>query len=152
MADQGKAANLECHCRATLHWKDKFLALLGETSDVNKSAKLASVSPARIFEARREEKGFSDEWDRALKEGYASLEMELLRRLREGDFTTLSDAKYDFTNAVRLLSSYREFHAKHRPERSTVSSAEIRAAIDAKIKDLRLQVMREKLRTAKGEE
>lgn len=124
-------------------WKSNFIRNLVETSSVTKSAALLDVSLQEVVEARRYDEDFDREWDYALNQGYAELEWEILRRLKEGDFATATEAKYDFTNAIRSLNSRREFSAKHQSERRIVSAAEVKAAIDAKIEDLRLRVARE---------
>ncbi len=77
-------------------------------------------------------------------EGYAHLEMEVLRRLRAGDNTTESKEKYDFANAIRLLNAHRENAARAQAEQRNVGAAEIRASIDRKVESIRLQIQREK--------
>ncbi|KWV91236.1 hypothetical protein [Erythrobacter sp. YT30] len=133
-------------------WKSKFIRNLVETSSVTKSAALLKVSLQEVVDARRNDTEFEREWEYALDEGYAELEWEILRRLKEGDFATATEAKYDFTNAIRFLISRREFSAKHQSERRIVSAAEVRAAIDTKIEDLRLRVARENAKVGPVEE
>lgn len=127
-----------------LEWKTRFLAYLSESSNVSASATLSGTNTSEVYQTRRNDAEFAQAWDCALSDGYAHLEMELVRRLREGDATTSSETKYDFTNAIRLLNSYRDFSSKDSASKRVVSPAEVRAAIDAKIADLKLKVEHEK--------
>lgn len=125
-------------------WRDLFLDLLAETSNVSESARRAGIHPSRAYRIRREEPEFARQWLGALWEGYTHLEMEVLRRLREGDMTTGENAKYDFANAIRLLSAHRDSAARAQADQRNVSAAEIRASIDRKVEAIRLQLQREK--------
>ncbi len=58
--------------------KEKFLVELALTSNVSKSAREAGLDTFRIYAARKAFKGFRDAWQRALSEGYARLEANLL--------------------------------------------------------------------------
>lgn len=125
------------------HWRKEFLAKLAESSNVSAAARGVNIDPSRAYRARREEPDFARGWLAALWEGYLHLEMELLRRLREGDQQVVSGEKYDFANAVRLLTIHRDNVAKVQTAHRTVSAAEIRASIDRKIEDLQLKIKRE---------
>ena len=79
------------------------------------------------------------------------LEMEVLRRLREGDMMTESKDKYDFANAIRLLAVHRDNAARAEAVERNVSAAEVRASIDRKVEAIRERVRLEKRRKrAKG--
>jgi hypothetical protein len=131
------------------HWRGLFLDHLAESSNVSESARIAEVNPSRAYKVRREEPVFAREWLAALWEGYVHLEMEVLRRLREGDQQTSSCDKYDFANAIRLLSAHRENAVRAQAEQRNVSAAEVRASIDRKVEAIRQQVRLEKQRATK---
>lgn len=117
--------------RLTRHWRDLFLDILAETSNVSEAARIAKINPRRAYKIRREEPEFANKWRDALLEGYEHLEMETLHRLRKG--TKSGDPKFDITNALRLLMMHRETVARERARRSFSSEAEVRAGIEAKI-------------------
>ena len=83
------------------HWRGLFLDVLAESSNVSESARRAGINPSRAYKVRREEPEFARAWLAALYEGYIHLEMEVVRRLREGDMQTENKDKYDFANAIR---------------------------------------------------
>ena len=128
------------------HWRGKFLDYLAESSNVSKSARKAGINTSRAYKVRREEPEFARNWLAALYEGYLHLEFEVLRRLREGDQQTASSEKYDFANAIRLLSAHRDTAARAQAEQRNVSAAEVRASIDRKVEAIRLQVKQERER------
>ena len=116
-------------------WRHTFLAVLAETSNVTRSAEAARVSAARAYKMRREDPEFRRAWQAALCEGFDHLEMELLRRLREGDFTAADGSKYDFANALRILAAHRGAadgqRAREDDEDENMVFASIRAKIEA---------------------
>lgn len=124
------------------HWRGLFLDYLAESSNVTESAKKAGINPSRAYKIRREEPEFARAWLDALWEGYSHLEMEVLRRLREGDQSTENADKYDFANAIRLLNAHRDNAARAQAEQRNVSAAEVRASIDRKVEAIREQVRR----------
>ncbi|MBV7258397.1 hypothetical protein KCG46_02265 [Erythrobacter sp. WH158] len=128
------------------HWRSLFLDYLAESSNVSESARKANINPSRAYKVRREEPEFARQWLAALWEGYIHLEMEVLRRLREGDQQTEDSDKYDFANAIRLLNVHRENAIRAQAEQRNVSAAEIRASIDRKVERIRLKVKAEKQR------
>ena len=126
------------------HWRGLFLDYLAETSNVSEAARRTGINPSRAYKIRREEPDFAKQWLAALWEGYTHLEMEVLRRLREGDLVTDGGEKYDFANAIRLLTAHRDNAAKAQAAQRNISAAEVRASIDRKVEEIRLRVMREK--------
>ena len=126
------------------HWRGLFLDFLAESSNVSESARRAGINPSRAYKVRREEPEFARAWLAALYEGYVHLEMEVIRRLREGDMQTAEADKYDFANAIRLLAAHRETAARAQAAQRNVSAAEVRASIDRKVEAIRLQVQRER--------
>lgn len=126
--------------------RSKFLDHLAESSNVTKSAEHAGVSSSQAYKLRREDPEFARQWLAALWEGYVHLEMEVVRRLREGDQQTDAAEKYDFANAIRLLSAHRDNAARAHAAQRNVSAAEVRASIDRKVEAIRAQVRNEKQR------
>ncbi len=122
-------------------WRDRFLEALAQSSNVTKSAEAAGIDTSSAYRARTSEPEFARRWMDALWEGYEHLEMEVLRRLREGKLQTDDGDKYDFAAAIRLLSAHRENAAKAQAARRNVSATEIRASIDRKVEEIRQRVM-----------
>lgn len=130
----------------TRHWQKHFLDHLAQSSNVTESAKIAGINPSRAYLVRRQDPAFARAWLAALWEGYLHLELEVVRRLREGDMQTANSDKYDFANAIRLLAAHRDTAARAQAEQRNVSAAEVRASIDRKVEAIRAQVQREKRR------
>jgi hypothetical protein len=134
------------------NWRRLFLDHLAESSNVTASAEKAGISVSRAYKVRREETEFAHQWRTALAEGYLHLEMEVVRRLRAGDFKTADDGKFDFANAIRLLAAHRDSAARGASEVRDVSAEEVRASIDRKIEDIRRRIARQKAAAeARGE-
>jgi len=126
------------------HWRTRFLDHLAETSNVTRAAAQAGIEISRVYRLRRAQPDFARQWQAALAEGYAHLEMEVLRRLREGDFKTDDGEKFDFANAIRLLAAHRDSAAASQPHERNVSPAEVRASIDRKIDEIRRRMSKAK--------
>lgn len=125
-------------------WRATFLDHLAESSNVTASAATAGISPSRAYKIRREDPEFARQWLVALAEGYLHLEMDVVRRLREGDFRIADDGKFDFANAIRLLAAHRDTAARGASAVRDVTPAEVRASIDRKIEDIRKRIARQK--------
>jgi hypothetical protein len=158
MARSGKRQiKIPAHIKAqqpkalTRHWQKHFLDHLAESSNVTASAKVAGVPPSRAYLLRRQDPDFARQWLFALAEGYLHLEMEVLRRLREGDQKAGESDKYDFANAIRLLNAHRDNAARAQAEQRNVSAAEVRASIDRKVEALRIRIKQERAREASAE-
>lgn len=123
---------------------EAFLIHLAESSNVTRSATNAGLHPSAIYHKRRQDPAFARKWLSALYEGYLHLEMEVVRRLREGEMQGRNKDKYDFANAIRLLTVHRENAARAQAEQRNVDAAAVRASIDRKIEDIRQQVQLEK--------
>ncbi|MEQ5788311.1 hypothetical protein J3454_10440 [Erythrobacter sp. NFXS35] len=119
------------------NWRTRFLDHLAESSNVTRSAEHAGVDVSRVYRLRRAQPDFARQWQAALSEGYSHLEMEVLRRLREGNFKTTDNEKFDFANAIRLLSAHRDSATAGQSRERDVSAAEVRASIDRKIEEIR---------------
>lgn len=126
------------------HWRKRFIETLAVTSNVARAADVAKISLARAYEARRAEAEFARAWQAAVADGYLNLEMEVIRRLREGDLMTANGDKFDFANAIRLLGANRSGPAGGASEVRDVSTAEVRASINRKIENIRRRMERQK--------
>ena len=126
--------------KVSSRWREAFIEALARTSNVTKAAKEAGIEPGQAYRERREKPQFYQRWQDALCEGYDHLELEVLRRLREGDFVTDDGNKYDFASALRVLAAHRDSVAKVRAQRSNTSVADIRASIDRKVDEIRQRV------------
>lgn len=131
-------------------WSRTFLSELSATSNVSASARKAGVLPSRVYDERRNNAEFNRKWQSALFEGYEHLEMELLRRLREGEVKPATGAKrgvraYDNATALRLLNAHRESAARERAIRDNDDADAILESINTK-----LDRMRERMQAAAG--
>lgn len=126
------------------HWRTRFLDHLAESSNVTRSAEHAGIDVSRVYRLRRAQPDFAHQWAVALTEGYAHLEMEVLRRLREGDFKTGDGEKFDFANAIRLLAAHRDTAASGQSGERDVSAEDVRASIDRKIEEIRRRMAKAK--------
>ena len=145
MADAEPAGTGADSVRPGRRWRKRFLETLAATSNVERAAAAANVTVSRAQEARRNDTDFARAWQAAIADGYLHLEIEVIRRLREGDLMTANGDKFDFANAIRLIAAHRDGAAKgqQNPVRD-VSIAEVRASIDRKIEDIRRRVARQK--------
>lgn len=136
---------------ADRHWRARFMEHLAATSNISRSAELAGITPARAYKLRRTDTDFARQWAAALAEGYLHLEMEVVRRLREGDLKSGEGDKFDFANAIRVLAAHRESAARGQNQVRDVSAAEVRASIDRKIEEIRRRMERDKARKEAAE-
>lgn len=132
------------------HWRTTFIETLAVTSNVARAAAAGGVSTARAYRTRRAEPEFARAWRAALAEGYLHLEMEVIRRLREGDLTVVEGQKFDFANAIRLLSAHRNAASGDSGRERYVSAAEVRASIDRKIEEIRRRAKPKPAGTGEG--
>lgn len=131
------------------HWRRRFIETLTATSNLRRAAEAAMVPLERAYETRRADPEFARAWQAAIADGYITLELEVIRRLREGDLKTESGDKFDFANAIRLIGAHRDGTARGgQAETRNVSVAEMRASIDRKIEEVQRRVARQK--AAKG--
>lgn len=127
-------------------WSKPFLASLAATSNVTAAAKAARVSTSTVYEARRTNPEFNRKWQEALCEGYELLEMDLLRRMREGEVKPGAGAKrgvrtYDNAISMRLIAAHKDTVTRQRGIRDARDAAEIIRSINAKF-----ELMRERRR------
>ena len=125
-------------------WMAPFLAELANTSNIAAAARNAKVDTSTVYERRRKDAEF--QWQVALCEGYDNLEMETLLRLRTGEIKRAAGAKmgvrqYDNALALRLLLAHRESATRERAMRAHEDARAVRAAINAKLEEMRERVM-----------
>lgn len=126
------------------HWRKRFLETLAATSNLARAAEAARVTPARAHETRRADAKFASAWQAAVAESYLNLELEVIRRLREGDLKTPGGDKFDFANAIRLIAAHRDSAGRSgQSQVRNVSTAEVRASIDRKIEEIRQRMERQ---------
>lgn len=123
-------------------WSKKFLSELAATSNVSAAARKAGVCTGTAYEARRSNAEFNRAWQRALAEGYDHLEMDLLRRLREGEIKPAAGAKrgirtFDNATALRLLAAHKEAATRQRAIRTHEESEAIVQSINEKLGKMR---------------
>ncbi len=138
------ANDTQANAATDRHWRTRFLDHLAETSNVTRSAAHAGIEISRVYRLRRAQPDFGQAWQVALSEGYSHLEMEVLRRLREGDFKTSDGEKFDFANAIRLLAAHRDAATTGQSRERDVSADEVRESIDRKIEEIRRRMNRTK--------
>lgn len=127
-------------------WSKAFLAALASTSNVSAAARAAGIGTSLAYDTRRSNPGFYRDWQQALCEGYDHLEMELLRRLREGEVKPAPGAKrgaraFDNATAFRLLAAHREAAARQRAIRSHEDAEAIVQSINAKLERMRQRLL-----------
>ena len=137
-------------------WMPRFLGELANTSNVSAAARKARVDTSTVYERRRKDAGFAREWQVALCEGYDNLELDLLHRLRSGEIKVVAGAKrgvrqFDNATAFRLLVAHRESATRGRAMREHEDPGAVRAAIDAKLDEMRERVMARRALAASDE-
>lgn len=142
MADPKTAKRAPSEAARFKQWSKPFLAELAATSNVSAAARKAAVSTSVAYEARRHNAEFNRAWQRALCEGYDHLEMELLRRLRDGEVKPAPGARrgvraFDNATALRLLGAHREAAGRQRAVRSNEDAESIIHSINAKLEKIR---------------
>lgn len=137
--------------------KAKFLAALGETSNVSAAVRVVNMSSSSAYQLRARDPDFARAWMEALEQGYCELEMLLLRHALHGSeqVETVEECKDDegaqgkrttrirtvrshpHGMAERLLSAHRESVEAYRLAEGIDRAggealrAEIHARIDA---------------------
>jgi hypothetical protein len=126
---------------APKNWRDVFIATLGETSNVEEAAEAAGIRLAWAHKTRREDPEFSRRWFDALCEGYDSLEMDLLYRLRSGRIEEVDEGgnkrKFDIATGFKVLTAHREQLAKSNKQDDPDNEKTILESISKKIDAMR---------------
>jgi hypothetical protein len=76
------------HRAFTREQKERFLAVLAETSNVAEACRTVGKSLTTVYRVRHTDPVFGEAWMKALEQGFAALEMEALRRARFGQDVT----------------------------------------------------------------
>ena len=142
MADPKKAKRAPSEAARFKQWSKPFLAELAATSNVSAAARQAGIFTSTAYDTRRTNAEFNRAWQRALCEGYDHLEMDLLRRLRDGEVKPAAGAKrgvraYDNATALRLLSAHRDSAGRQRAIRTNEDAETIILQINAKLEKIR---------------
>ncbi len=129
--------------------EELFLDALAGTCNVSSSARAAGFSPTAVYRRRRLEAGFAAWWDAALKQGYAALELRLLRRARGLDEAEPRDRAVEGA-PVGEMSVAEALHLLHLHKKSALGEgrraspfeaepdmAAVRAAVMARLRALR---------------
>jgi predicted lipid-binding transport protein (Tim44 family) len=122
---------------APKNWRIQFLAALAETSNVTASADKAEISPSWVYKTRREDHAFARQWLVALCDGYDRLEMDVLKRLRDGEKRDGGETRFDNAAAIRLLSLHKGDVARARALRDNSEEDAVLESIDAMIDAMR---------------
>ena len=117
------------------HWQTYFLDRLATTSNVTDAAAYCGAGLSRVYKLRRVNPAFAQEWRKALLEGYEHLELETIRRLREG--TPADGPKYDIASALRLLALHKDTVAKERARVDHSDEAAILDSLNARLDAIR---------------
>lgn len=142
----------------TMKRRALFLEALSESCNVLEACRAAGISKNNAYALRRRDPSFADEWAQALEQGYAELEMMLLRQSIFGSTTTetVEDGtetgrariktvhSYPHTTALRLLLAHRRgveaFRDSQGIERP--GSAAVREDIMRRIEEVRERLKR----------
>lgn len=144
-----------------------FLEHLAISSSVKESMTVASIANSTLYAWKNNDPDFEVAWMKALAEGYALLEMEMLERARQGverkifyhgeHKETVRD--YDHKTALALLRMHKESVALVRAAQAELVAelaAEpepVRDTLDEKLKkiNVRLRAFREEERRKEGD-
>lgn len=141
--------------RWTAKRKAQFIEELQASCNVMEAARRVGVHPGQIYAYRRRDAAFAAQWAEALEQGYAELEMLLLRQSIHGaeSIETVEDGKdegarrtkrvHSFPHAValRLLLAHKDtVHAYRREKLGTgdePGGADVRSEIQRRIAAMR---------------
>lgn len=140
-------------------WSDtvrqQFFDVLAATCNVQEACRIVAMTDTGAYKLRQRDPGFAAAWDEALEQGYAELEMLLLRHSLHGNTRTetVEDGKgelkqvktvhsYPHDMAVRLWMAHRKTVDAVRAGQggTQAGSAEVRAEIQVKIAAMRARV------------
>jgi len=130
-----------------------FLDHLAMTSNVAASSRVAGISAARAYAFRRRNPGFYDLWQKALAEGFARLEAELLAEALRAVSGKVSDATLKSrAQRQRLGLSLLAMHraAVRGVPKPMVAASDTRAALTAKV-EAKLLDLRARLKAQDAE-
>lgn len=122
-----------------------FLAALAASCNVKYAAGEAGVSVSNIYVRRGKDAAFRRGWDKALAQGYAALELEMLKRALHGvektitarDGSTTTVTEYSDRVGLALLRMHRDTVVEAESEIADAEADEARERIIAKLERLR---------------
>jgi hypothetical protein len=128
---------------APKNWKDVFISTLAESSNPEGAAQAAGIRLPWAYKCRREDPEFANRWHDALCEGYDSLEMELLYRLRSGKVEEVDEEgnkrKFDIATGFKILAAHREQQAKTTRQEDPQDEKALIDSINKKIEAMRMR-------------
>ena len=130
---------------------ETFFATLAQTCNVVRSARAAGFSANWAYRKRRRDAGFRAGWARAVREGYAKLELVLLERAMKGtpkpyvrrDGSERIIREYSTALAVALLRRHADTADEADHDHDDEAMRETRERILAKLERLRARNERE---------
>lgn len=153
----GEAARAQYYRPRKTSWTDKkkaqFLDVLRATSNVTEACRVVKMDVSGVYTQRKKDPAFAAGWAEALEQGYAELEMLLLRQSIHGSEITeqVDDGNengkkrtktvhsYPHSMALRLLMAHKGSVDAYRAEQGIdrPGSETLRAEIHAKIAVMR---------------
>ncbi|WP_229954422.1 hypothetical protein [Parasphingorhabdus litoris] len=127
-----------------------FLEQLAITSSIKQSAKVAGIPNSTLYLWQQNDPDFAAAWLKALAEGYALLEMEMLERARQGverkifyhgkHVETVRD--YDHRMALQLLRLHKETVAMVRAAQAEAAAEPetVHDTLDEKLKKINVRL------------
>jgi len=106
--DAGRCMRPARMARWTRPRRKMFLATLAETSNVTAAARAAGMNRAGAYDLKARDESFARQWKAALEQGYAELEMHLMRHTIEGTTRTekVVDGETGQVKQVRVVHSF----------------------------------------------
>lgn len=95
----------------TMKRRARFLEVLRESCNVREAVRAAGMSDVSVYGLRKRDPAFAAEWAEALEQGYAELEMALLRQAIHGSETTETVDDGGKTGARRTKTVHSYPHA-----------------------------------------
>lgn len=122
-----------------------FLATLATSCNVVASCRRAKISASTVYQTRKVDAEFRRDWEEAVREGYAKLEMVMLDRAIRGCRKTVwyagkkvgSDLQMSDQLGLTLLAKHRPVPEAVPDTGDTDPAAAIRVRIEAKIEAVR---------------
>jgi hypothetical protein len=108
-------------------WQKAFLTALEQTGSVTQACEAAKISRVWVYECRKENKQFAEEWEHALESGADALVDEARRRAFAGSDTLL----------IFLLKGLQP--QRWRESRATIPPAELNRMIEAELQRIAKQ-------------
>lgn len=124
---------------------ETFFTELADSCNVERSARMAGISKAWVYERRTRDAGFRRRWGAAVREGYSKLELILLERAMKGTPKLVRTGKgddrvmreYSTALAVALLRRHAETADSAANEPSEDECREVRERILEKLARLK---------------